>query len=112
MLVLWCGMAHCCSRPPRKGEPADCEERPNAVAKASQPFNQPLNQSASQLASQKVSKQASKQARKEGWQLAVFLASQGAGERFAASFLHAPLLGRSDHGLTTDHGGRTDIHGT
>ena len=107
-------MAHCCSRPRRKGEPAACEEGPNAVATASQlVFATSL--SISQPASQSESRQASKQARKERrlaavTVLAVFLASQGAGERFAASFLHALFSTRSV-GPRTYHGGRTTADG-
>jgi hypothetical protein len=52
-------MAHCCSRPRRKGEPAACEERPNvAAAAAYQTLGRPL---LIQPASQKLGKQ-----RKEG----------------------------------------------
>ena len=88
---MWCGMAHCCSRPRRKGEPAACEERPKCRGRRSLPASRPAT---IHPASQPESRQA-KERRKEGWQLAVLLASQGAGERFTASFLHAPLFCRS-----------------
>ena len=119
---MWCGMAHCCSRPRRKGEPAACEEGPNAVATASQlVFATSL--SISQPASQSESRQASKQARKERRKAGSSHCSRSSLPCFsrswrkvcsqlsACSILHS--VGRTtDLPRRTDDGRRTDIHGS
>ena len=118
---MWCGMAHCCSRPRRKGEPAACEEGPNAVATASQlVFATSL--SISQPASQSESRQASKQARKERRKAGSSHCSRSlpcfsrswrkvCSQLSACSILHS--VGRTtDLPRRTDEGRRTDIHGS
>ena len=110
-------MAHCCSRPRRKGEPAACEEGPNAVATASQlVFATSL--SISQPASQSESRQASKQARKERRKAGSSHCSRSLpcfsrSWRKVCSQLSACSSIRSV-GPWTYHGGRTtaDIHGS
>ena len=110
---MWCGMAHCCSRPRRKGEPAACEERPKCRGRRSLPASRPAT---THPACQKVGKQ-----RKEGRLAACSLACFSRSWRKVYSQLSACSsllsIGRSVHGLTTDHtedeqtNERADIYG-
>ena len=100
-------MAHCCSRPRRKGEPAACEERSNVAAVAAyQPLGRPL---LIQPASQKLGKQ-----RKEGRLAACSLACFSRSWRKVYSQLSACSsllsIGRSVCPWTYHgpHGGRTN----